>query len=393
MKVLIISCSKNAYELALKVSEEWQSHDPQIQIEHVVKTKMLPELSVEGKMEDYVREHFTEYELHLFICATGIAVRAIAPVLKHKSVDPAVVVLDDKAKHCISLLSGHAGGANAYTHMLAAMTGADPVITTASDLDGRFAVDVFARENGLVVANWKTAKFISVEILSGKEVGFLSDFPVEGTMPEGLVPAAPSSLEETKLKTPTSLEETEIKTPAVFKETETKISEFLEETETKPPAVFEGQADRMYIHITDRKKEKGNDRCLKLLVPDLILGIGCRKDTPQEMIEDAVTDFLKKQEFDLRAVSHVASIDLKAKEPGLLGFANKHRLSLHTYSAEELAALEGEFSESGFVESVTGVSNVCERAAVAEGGHLVVRKTRYPQVTIALARRSYNIKF
>ena len=153
MEVLIVSCSKNAYELGERVREEWLKHEPSIRFRHIVKTKMLPELSLEGKMEDYVREHFTEYEVLLFICATGIAVRAIAPVLRHKSIDPAVIVMDDQARHCISLLSGHAGGANAYTHLLAAMTGADPVITTASDLEGKFAVDVFARENGLLVAN------------------------------------------------------------------------------------------------------------------------------------------------------------------------------------------------------------------------------------------------
>lgn len=379
VKVLVISCSKNAYELAGRVAEEWRLHDPEIEIGHIVKTKMLPELSVEGKMEDYVREHFTEYDLHLFICATGIAVRAIAPVLKHKSIDPAVVVLDDQARHCISLLSGHAGGANAYTHMIAAMTGADPVITTASDLEGKFAVDVFARENGLVVANWKTAKFISVEILSGKKVGFLSDLPVEGTLPEGLV-----AFKETM--SGSFAASSEDATPG-------ESGACKDVALTESAGCRDAASDRMYIHVTDRKKEKGNDRCLKLLVPDLVLGIGCRKDTPQEMIENAVADFLKEQEYDLRAVAAVASIDLKAGEPGILGFAGKHRIPLRTYSAEQLSALEGDFSESGFVESVTGVSNVCERAAAAEGGELVVKKTRYPQVTLALVRRPFSIQF
>ena len=344
MNLLIISCSKNGYELGEKVREEWTLHDPDLCAQHIVKTKMLPELSLEGKMEDFVREHFTEYEVLLFICATGIAVRAIAPVLKHKSLDPAVLVLDDKARHCISLLSGHAGGANAYTHMIAAMTGADPVITTASDLEGKFAVDVFARENGLVIANWKTAKFISVEILSGKEVGLLSDYPLEGAMPEGVVP-------------------------------------------------YNGQEDMMYIHITDRKKGKGNDRCLKLIVPDLVLGIGCRKETPQEMIEEAVASFSKENEIDLRAIATLASIDLKAEEPGLLAFSEKHKIPFRTYTAEQLSALSGEFSESEFVENVTGVSNVCERASVAEGGELLIKKTKYPQVTLALSRKPVRISF
>lgn len=344
MKVLIASCSKNGYELGVKVRNEWLMHEPELEAEYAVKTKLLPELSVEGKMEDYVREHFTEYDLILFICATGIAVRAIAPVLKHKSIDPAVVVLDDKARHCISLLSGHAGGANAYTHMISAMTGADPVITTASDLEGVFAVDVFARENGLIVANWKTAKYISVEVLSGKKTGLLSDHQIDGRLPDCLVP-------------------------------------------------YEGQEDMMYIHITDEKRERGNDRCLKLIVPDIILGIGCRKGTSLELIEDAVRRFMEENRLDLRAVSALASIDIKSEEEGLLAFAEKYDIPFVTFTADELNATGDGFSESGFVEETTGVGCVCERAAVAAGGRLLAGKTKYPQVTLAAARKEYRISF
>lgn len=344
MKILFASCSKNGYLLGEQIRRDWLKQEADAEIDHIVKTKMLPELSVEGKMEDHVREHFTEYELILFIGATGIAVRAIAPVLRHKSLDPAVVVIDDQARHCIALLSGHAGGANFYTQRIANMTGADPVITTASDLEGKFAVDVFARENGLMVANWKTAKFISVDILSEKPVAFLSDLPIEGDLPKGLVP-------------------------------------------------FNGQEELMRIQVTDRKEERGNDRCLKLIPPDLILGIGCRKDTPKEMIEEAVASFFAENRMDLRAVSCLASIDLKAEEEGILAFAGKHGIPFRTFSAEILSSVEGEFSESEFVENVTGVSNVCERAVCAAGGELLIRKTLYPKVTLALGRKKMKIQF
>lgn len=344
MRLLIVSCSKNAYELGERLKKEWAKAEPSLFAEHIVKTKMLPELSLEGKMEPYVQAHFTEFDAILFICAAGIAVRAIAPVVKHKSLDPAVLILDERAKHCISLLSGHAGGANRYALQIAALTGADPVITTASDLEEKFAVDVFARENDLIVANWQTAKFIAVQILSGKPVFFLSDHPVEGTMPEELVP-------------------------------------------------FHGQNEGMYIHITDRKEEAGNDRCLKLIVPDLVLGIGCRKGTPFAQIEEAVQQFLKETGFDRRAICKLSSIDLKAEEEGLLEFAKKHRIPFSVYRAEELSALQGDFSESAFVEKVTGVSGVCERAAVMDGADLIVKKTCYPQVTLALAKKNHSIRF
>ena len=344
MRLLLVSCSKNAYELGERLRGEWEKVEPALTSQHIVKTKMLPELSLEGKMEPYVQAHFTEYDVILFICATGIAVRAIAPVIRHKSLDPAVLVMDEKAKHCISLLSGHAGGANHYTHLVAALSGADPVITTASDLEDKFAVDVFARENGLLIANWKTAKWITVKILSGESVGLRSDVPYEGELPELIVP-------------------------------------------------FNGQQEGMYIHITDRKEGPGEERCLKLIVPDLVLGIGCRKDTPAEDIEEAVQRFLKENSYDRRAISKIASVDLKAKEPGILAFSEKHSIPFQTFTADELAALEGDFSESEFVEKVTGVSGVCERAAAMAGGTLVVKKTCYPKVTLALAKKEHPIRF
>ena len=96
---------------------------------------------------------FSSSGLLIFIGAAGIAVRAIAPFLKEKDRDPAVLVMDEHAVHVVSLLSGHLGGGNDWCRQVALLTGAEPVITTATDLNGVFAVDLFARITGFLLKN------------------------------------------------------------------------------------------------------------------------------------------------------------------------------------------------------------------------------------------------
>ena len=119
--------------------------------------------------------------------AAGIAVRAAAPWIRDKFAGSPVIVIDETARFVIPLLSGHVGGANELACELAAFLGAVPVITTATDRNGLFAVDLFAAGNGLVLTDRKMAREISARILEGKTVGFISDFPTDG-VPEGCAP-------------------------------------------------------------------------------------------------------------------------------------------------------------------------------------------------------------
>lgn len=113
-----------------------------------------------------VDAYFEQVDAIVFVTASGIAVRSVAEHLTHKSKDPAIVCMDELGKHVISLVSGHAGGANALTQMLADVMWATPVITTATDVEGRFSIDDYAREHNLVVTDWPKAKAISAEVLA-----------------------------------------------------------------------------------------------------------------------------------------------------------------------------------------------------------------------------------
>lgn len=288
-------------------------------------------------LKGWTEEAFRTASALVFVGAAGIAVRAVAPYLKTKAADPAVVVLDECARFAIPILSGHLGGANDLAQRISAFCGAVPVITTATDANGLFAVDEWAKRQGCIVQNPDKIKLVSSKILSGKTVRLFSPWRVTGKLPEGV-------------------------------------------------ALAETQKDADFV-LTIRQ-DAADDNQLRLIPPIAVLGIGCRKNTPAEAIEAAYQALLEQGGIVPESVAMAGSIDLKKEESGLLTFCAAHRLPFRTFSAEQLRAVEGSFSASSFVESVTGVDNVCERSAVAAcdtGGKLICKKMAANGVTMALA--------
>ncbi|MBQ6012579.1 MAG: cobalamin biosynthesis protein, partial [Firmicutes bacterium] len=134
-------------------------------------------------------------------------------------------------------------------------------------------------------------------------------------------------------------------------------------------------------------------RTLRIIPRVLRLGIGCRRGTEADAIESAVRSVLKDHGIDLRAVKSAASIDLKKDEAGLLEFCSRWELPAAFYTADELRSVPGDFTPSPFVEKVTGVDNVCERAAAFGGGRIIVKKTAMDGVTCAVAMEDTEVSF
>lgn len=283
--------------------------------------------------DSWTKENFMTGNVLIFIGALGICIRTIAPYVCDKTTDPAVIDIDDRAVHVIPVLSGHLGGANAFARELADFLDSDLVLTTATDVNGRFPVDDWARKNGLRVLNTKRIKHVSSSLLSGKTVKASSDVTITGDLPEGIV---------------------------------------LSDTD---PDIYIGY-------------RKTGDRALTLVPKMCVLGIGCRRGTSYEDLEEGLQWFLEEHGILRESISAVASIDLKKDEEGLKTLCEKNGWDFITYSAEELKAVEGVFSASEFVSSVTGVDNVCERSALrcaGPGGELIVRKQAREGKTYALA--------
>ena len=257
--------------------------------------------------------------------------------------------MDEKGIFAISLLSGHIGGANELAGKLANLTGAIPVITTATDVNGRFAVDVFAKKQKLWIADMKAAKQVSADVLDEKKIGLVTDFPILGEMPEEL--------------------------------------ELLKGTES-----FEGKTG-IVIALNETFHPFP---CTLHLIPKIVaLGLGCRKGKEEAAIEEAVLEALSRNRLSIHSLMGAASVDLKAEEPGILAFCEKYGLDFQTYSAEELSEAEGDFTPSSFVKNVAGVDNVCERSAVllSDGGKLIQKKAAGNGVTVALAVKEWSVEF
>ena len=279
----------------------------------------------------------------IFVGACGIAVRAIAPFVKDKLEDPAVICVDERGQFVISLLSGHVGGANALAATIAKAIGGTPVITTATDVKGRFAVDIWAKDYGLHLCERQYAKEFSAALLDNRMVGVFSDFLIDGSLPDGLIAADCGDL-------------------GLCISWDAQVQPFLHTLHAVPKTVT--------------------------------VGVGCRRNVSAEAFERTVLDCLRQNHIAIEAVASLATIDLKSEEPCIRAFCEKYRLPLVTASAQTLASVEGEFTASAFVGQVTGVDNVCERAAVlAGGGALLFRKQSRDAVTVAASSPDWRVYF
>ena len=287
-----------------------------------------------GSLADWTAQQFAQVDALIFVGAVGIAVRAIAPHCKSKASDPAVVVLDECGHFAVPILSGHLGGANDLARALAKVCGAVPVITTATDANGVFAVDEWAKHQGCTVLEPHRIQPVSSALLAGRPVHYASSWPVAGTPPAGVIPADAAPDFALTL------------TPA-------------------------GEA----LHLIPRIG---------------VLGIGCRRGAASETLEAVFAAFCQEHGLAPQCITAAASIDLKQNEAGLLAFCRSHGWPVQFYSAAQLQQAPGSFTPSAFVHSITGVDNVCERSAVlAAGGSLIFPKYASTGVTFALAAKPF----
>ncbi len=393
----MIACTASGVRLMRQVQRAWEG------IEWICKVKCaaLPELCMPESVAQCVGEWFHRVDGIIFFAAAGIAVRSVAPCLTHKGKDPGVVAVDASGRFSISLLSGHMGGGNELAERVAAICGAIPVITTATDREGLFSVDNYARRHGLRVTDWELAKRISAALLEGERIGFcvdeddkwldreeyLEDFPPEVRLmhcagrTDGITQ---SGVAESGGCEGNGGSEGR---PPGFQTGENALPESVTGRDLSGIGAEGGCL--LGVCVSGRRSVQPVFPCTLQLVPlRFVVGIGCRKGIPEEQIRHAVEDCLKLLDLRMEAVSAVATIDLKKEEPGLVVFCGNSGLSLLTFSAEELRGLPGRFSESAFVGKVTGVTNVCERSAVAaagEGARLVCPKQIHDGVTTAVA--------
>lgn len=300
-------------------------------------------------LDAFAREGFAEADALVFVGAVGIAVRAVAPYVRSKASDPAVVAIDEAGTWCIPILSGHLGGANALALRLARALGAQPVVTTATDIRGMWAPDSWAASQGFCVLEPERIRSVSSSLLAGAGASLFTDGAVEGALPVGVSLAD----ERTRAQVVVS--------PCAL---------------AQDGALAPGPA----LHIVP---------------PCVYVGVGCRRGTSEAAIARAVERAGELAGVPPCALAGAASVDLKADEEGLLRWARSKGLAIEFFDADRLGRARGSFSSSPFVESVTGVGCVCERAAVCASGagRLICTKQVFDGVTVALAASAFTCTF
>ena len=345
MKIEIICFSMTGLMTAQTLAEGFEKGGHQASV--TGKSKYLPD-SYQGSCAGWAGEHFDTSDALVFVGSAGIAVRSIAPFVTSKKTDPAVLVIDECGHHVISLLSGHLGGANALTLEAAIILGAEPVITTATDLHGRFAVDVFAKELNAAIFHMKAAKEVSAALLAGKNVGFYSEFPLKGTLPEGITP----------------------------------VNELKNEFE-------------LGVAVTIHKSSMPFAHTVQVVPRCVHLGMGCKKGKDADSLAAFAREQIEALDLYPEALAQLASIDLKKDETGLIALAESYGIPFVTYTADELQAAPGHYTASPFVQQTTGVDNICERSAVLSsgGGTILKRKTSDHGMTFSAAVKQLEVVF
>ncbi|WP_415718642.1 cobalt-precorrin 5A hydrolase [Maridesulfovibrio sp.] len=295
-------------------------------------------------LKDIVADKFSRYESHVFVAASGIVVRLIAPYLKSKDIDPAVVVVDQNGEFAISLVSGHLGGANELARLLGDKIGAVPVITTATDCSGVPSIDLMARDQGLVIGAIGAIKHINSAMLDGEKVSVYD--------PDGYLNL-------------TGLNEYFVVVDSVA-----KLPEF-----------------RCGI-VVDWQVHDLPERVLTLYPRCLSLGVGCRRGASADEILKLVRSVVVENGLAMDSIFSVGSIDAKKDEAGLLEAAAILGLEPKFFSADELDEIEVA-NPSDMVMKHMGVAGVCEAAAMKLAGatQILVPKTKSTRVTAAIARK------
>ncbi|MFA6498729.1 MAG: cobalt-precorrin 5A hydrolase [Desulfurivibrionaceae bacterium] len=319
MKIGILAITDGGRRLAADLAEK------------IPEALVLPQ---EHGVVQTLAQHWQEMDGFVCIMATGIVVRAIAPLLQGKEHDPCVVVMDEKGHHAVSLLSGHLGGGNDLARRVAAMLGGEAVITTASDTLGLAALDLWAREQDLACESKENLTQASAKLVNSGSLRIFSEVAV-ASLPQGLV-------------------------------------------------AIDGP-ERADIVISSYI---GDDGTAVVFRPkNLVVGVGCNRGVPVAELRQACEELCAAHGLSQLSIRNLASIDLKHDEAGLLAFAAEQGWRIDFFSKEELNRVENVTVSEAALRNI-GAIGVAEPAALlsAQSNDLLVGKRKWHNVTMAVAR-------
>lgn len=295
------------------------------------------------KLNEVTKETMKNSKGIIFVSSTGIAVRAIASFLEGKDKDPGVVVVDLASKYAINILSGHLGGGNELTLKVSEILNSMPIITTATDNLGIIAPDVLAKDNDLIIEDLKKAKYIASLLVYKTSVGIKDDYNI------------------------------------------IKISKGYEKIqELRENCIWITHKLKADLEEDSTHSELDYSKILRLINKNIVLGIGCRRDTSYEKLNDFINNSLIKYNIDIRAVAAIVSVDVKANEEGIIKLAEKMNCPFKTFKREEIKTVQDKYHKSEFVLKTLGITGVCEPCIDLAGAKVIISKVKHEGMTLAI---------
>jgi cobalt-precorrin 5A hydrolase len=355
---------------------------------------------------------WSRYRSLICIMATGIVVRLIAPLLRHKTLDPAVVVLDERGSYAISLVSGHLGGANRLAEKVARIIGGQAVITTASDVCGRPAWDMIAAEAGLEIENVEMLAPLTRALIEDEPIwifdpqdrlgAYLADqanvFSLTSERMRGILDRE-SRLPDDRVFSRRLSEQDRGDGGAIPPDREAHVPDKIpgslksdshgdndDDSISMGRSVSEDLFSGAGVWVSELAAP-ATFRCLILRPHNLVVGVGCNRGTPVREVVDFLKTVFDQEGLALLSIRNLASVDLKADEAAILEAAREIDRPVHFYSRNDLKNIAVP-NPSGVVSAHIGVPSVCEATALLSAGTetLLIPKQKTANVTLAVAR-------
>ena len=306
-------------------------------------------IRIEQKLKDFIPTIFNKYRYIVFIMATGIVVRTIAPLIQSKFQDPAVIVTDEKGTNVISLLSGHMGGANEMALYISHLIESNPVITTATDVNNKSSLDMIAKRFDGYIENFRDNVLkVNSMIVNNKPVGLFID---------GDYDIDTRGFTILKYEDMLNLDK--------------RNNEEINDLET-------------VVVISNKQKL---DFESKKIPKDIVLGVGCKKNIDSKHMKDSLREFLYINNIDKNAIKTIGSIEIKKDEQAIIDLANYLGVPFKIFTVEEIAQVDYLYSKSEWVKKNVGVYSVAEPCAhLLSEGNMIIEKQKFKGITFSAGR-------
>ena len=349
-KIAILSITNNGRELALRIKEIMKNVDVFF-IKKDTDYKNDEVIVVNQGLKEFIPQIFDKYDYLVFIMATGIVVRTIAPLIISKFSDPAILVMDEKGNNIISLLSGHMGGANEMTLYMSDLINSHPVITTATDVNKKSSLDMIAKKlNGHIDDFRDNVLKINSMLVNNEEVHLYID--------------------------------------GNYKINHQGFTLYDEKTDLDKVRNLVIVTNKKDINkILNKNIENLNEKIIKVTPKDIVIGVGCKKNTDSDHMKNSLIKFLAEYNIDINAVKEIGSIEIKKDEKAIIDLAKFLDVKFKTFSVEEISKVDYLYEKSDWVKKNVGVYSVSDPVAhLLSEGRVIINKQKYDGITFSIGR-------